>query len=676
MAPERRSSVLKRIEALRSDISLHDYRYYILAQPTISDHEYDALMRELVELERVHPELITPDSPSQRVGGTPTKQFPSVVHALPMLSLANTYNEEEIRDFDKRVRSLLGPEFYRFVCELKFDGIAISLRYESGILVRGATRGDGTQGDDITQNLKTIRSIPLRLVDPPKQYRNLEVRGEVFMERNDFRKMNEERELSGEKTFVNPRNSTAGTLKLQDPRIVAQRPLKFIAYYLRSDQKQSQNHYDDLRLLRQIGFPVSEHSEVCATVDEVIEFWKRWEEQRDSLPYDIDGIVVKVDSRAQQEKLGTIAKSPRWAIAFKFTARSAETILLDVKLQVGRMGTITPVAELKPVFVGGSTVSRATLHNEDYVRDLDIRIGDTVVVEKGGDVIPKVSGVVIAKRPAGTKPYRLTAACPECGSKISRPSDEANYYCENSECPAQVRGRIEHFAHRGAMDIEGLGEAVVDQLVSRGYIQNFADLYDLRPKATKLASLDRWGEKSVTNLLAAIDASTSRPFPRVLFALGIRHVGAGMAQLLVKHLTSVDAIMSARREDLETIPGIGPRIADSVYRFFQDKHNRALVERLRRTGLQMRERRSALRTPLAEKTFVLTGTLSTLSREEAKALIVSLGGVVASSVSKKTDYVVAGEEAGSKLQKARDLGIRTINERDFLALIAQSSSTT
>jgi DNA ligase (NAD+) len=676
MASERRSSVLKRLLTLRSEISTHDHHYYVLAQPTISDLQYDALMRELVELEHLYPDLVTPDSPSQRVGGSPTKEFPPVVHVVPMLSLANTYTEEEIKDFDQRVRSLLGREPFRYVCELKFDGVAISLRYENGIFVRGATRGDGTRGDDITQNLKTIRSIPLRLIDSPKQIRDLEVRGEVFMERNDFRKMNEARELAGEKTFVNPRNSAAGTLKLQDSRIVAQRPLKFIAYYLRSDRTESQSHHEDLRLLRQIGFPVSEHSKVCATVDEVIGFWKRWEERRDSLPYDIDGIVVKVDSRAQQEKLGTIAKSPRWAIAFKFTARSVETYLLDIRLQVGRTGTITPVAELKPVFVGGSTVSRATLHNEDYIRELDIRIGDTVIVEKGGDVIPKVSGVVLAKRPAGTKPYKLTSTCPECGSKISRPPDEANYYCENSECPAQVRGRIEHFAHRGAMDIEGLGEAVVDQLVSLGYVRRFADLYDLRSKAAKLASLDRWGEKSVSNLLAAIDASTSRPFFRVLFALGIRHVGAGVAQLLVKHIKSVDAIVSARREDLEMIPGVGPRIADSVYRFFQDKHNRALVDRLRQAGLQMRERQAATRTPLAEKTFVLTGTLSTLSREEAKALIVSMGGTVASSVSKKTDYVVVGEEAGSKLQKARDLGITVINEQDFLALVAKSSSTT
>lgn len=676
MASERRSSVLKRLESLRSEISAHDYRYYVLAQPTISDLAYDALMLELVELERLHPELVTPDSPSQRVGGSPTKEFPSVIHAVPMLSLANTYSEEEIKDFDRRVRSLLGHEPFRYVCELKFDGIAISLRYENGIFMRGATRGDGTQGDDITQNLKTIRSIPLRLFDPPKQIRDLEVRGEVFMERSDFQKMNEERQRAGEKTFVNPRNSAAGTLKLQDPRIVAQRPLKFIAYYLRSDDMTSQSHYDDLQMLRQVGFPVSAHSKVCPTVDDVVKFWARWEKQRDSLPYDIDGIVVKVDSRSQQEKLGAVAKSPRWAIAFKFTPRSVETNLLDIKLQVGRMGTITPVADLKPVFVGGSTVSRATLHNEDYIRELDIRIGDIVVVEKGGDVIPKVSGVVLAKRPAGTKPFKIATTCPECGSKISRPSDEANYYCENSECPAQIRGRIEHFAHRGAMDIEGLGEAVVDQLVSLGYIRHYADLYDLRGKASKLALLDRWGEKSVSNLLAAIDASASRPFSRVLFALGIRHVGAGLAQLLAKHLTSIDAIMSARREDLETIPGVGPRIGESVYRFFQDKHNRGVVERLRQAGLQMIERRPKSRSPLAEKTFVLTGTLRTLSREEAKALVVSLGGTVASSVSKKTDFVVVGEEAGSKLQKARDLGVPTINEQEFLALITKSSSIT
>ncbi len=676
MPSAQRSTAQKRIETLRSELREHDYRYYVLAQPAISDSQYDALMRELIDLESRNPGLVTPDSPSQRVGGVPTKEFPTVNHTVPMLSLSNTYNEEEVRDFDRRVRSLLGNESYEYVCELKFDGVAISLKYEGGVFVQGATRGDGVQGDEITQNLKTIRSIPLQLVDPPKGVTTIEVRGEVFMTRDGFQKMNAERELAGEKTFVNPRNSTAGTLKLQDSRIVAQRPLNFFGYYLFAQGQKLSSHSENLKLLRKLGFPVSEHSKRSRNIADVIAYWKKWEDERDALPYDIDGIVVKVDSLAQQERLGAIAKSPRWAIAFKFSSRSGQTILRDITLQVGRTGTITPVAELEPVFVGGTTVSRATLHNADYIAELDIRPGDTVVVEKGGDVIPKVSGVVKEKRPSGTRPYKFAAACPECGSKISRPAGEANYYCETSECPAQVRGRIEHFAHRGAMDIEGLGEAVVDQLVNLGYVRSYADLYDLHKREKQLASLERWGEKSARNLLEGIAASTSRPFTRVVYAVGIRHVGAGVAQLLVKHFPTMDRLMSATRDDLEQIPGVGPRIADSVARFFDDKHNRKLIGRLDKAGVCLAEQRpkTALKSPLWEKSFVLTGSLSTLTREEAKQKIEAAGGRVASSVSKNTDYVVVGEEAGSKLAKAKELGIQTLNEREFLSMIEKALS--
>jgi DNA ligase (NAD+) len=580
------SSTLKRIEELRKLLLEHDYRYYVLAQPTISDQQYDRLMRELIGLEREHPELATPDSPTQRVGGEPTKEFPTVTHAVPMLSLSNTYNEEEVRDFDRRVRSALGEEPFRYVCELKFDGVAISLTYEGGLLARGATRGDGFQGDEITQNLKTIRSIPLRLRTRKKGMEDLEVRGEVYMKRDDFRRMNEERELAGEKTFINPRNSAAGTLKLQDPKIVATRPLNFVAYFMRSGTTELSSHSENLRTLRELGFPVSEHARVSTTVDEVVRYWSEWEARRDDLPYDIDGVVVKVDSLAQQARLGTIAKSPRWAIAFKFAARQARTVLKSIRLQVGRIGTITPVADLEPVFVGGTTVSRATLHNEDYIKELDIRPGDTVVVEKGGDVIPKVSEVIREKRPRGTKPFTMPDKCPECGSKISRPEGEANYYCENSECPAQVRARIGHFAHRGAMDIEGLGEALVDQLVSLGFIQSYADLYELHKKRDRLVQLEHWGEKSADNLLAAIEESKKRPFWRVVFAIGIRHVGAGVTQLIVNHVRSMDKLMEASQEELQEIQGVGPRIAESVRRFFEDKHNRKLIERLRKARLQ------------------------------------------------------------------------------------------
>jgi DNA ligase (NAD+) len=668
------ASILKRIESLRAQLREHDYRYYVLAQPTISDREYDRLMRALVDLEKAYPETITPDSPSQRVGGQPTKEFQTVTHAVPMLSLSNTYNEDEVRDFDRRVRSVLGQEQFRYVCELKFDGVAVSLLFSSGVFFRGATRGGGFQGDDITQNLKTIRSIPLRVMQKKKGLKEFEVRGEVYMNREDFRRMNADRELAGEKVFINPRNSAAGTLKLQDPKIVARRPLNFVAYYLRSTEGGLVGHHGNLTILRELGFPVSQHSKVCKTVEAVVEYWKDWEKRRDSLPYDIDGVVVKVDSLAQQSRLGMIAKSPRWAIAFKFAARQATTVLHEIKLQVGRVGTITPVAELEPVFVGGSTVSRATLHNEDYIKELDIRPGDSVVVEKGGDVIPKVSSVVKEKRPPGTKPFAMPNKCPECGSRISRPEEEANYYCENSECPAQIRARIEHFAHRGAMDIEGLGEAVVDQLVDLGFVHNYADLYELHKRKRELVNLERWGEKSVENLLAAIDNSKQRSFNRVLFALGIRHVGASVAQLLVKQFATMDALMNASIDELQTIQGVGPQIADSVRRFLEDKHNAKIVEKLRRAKLQFEEKlqRVVRHSPFSGKTVVLTGTLSALSRDEAKEKIEELGGRIASSVSSKTDFVVVGADAGSKLDKAKKLGVRTIDEDEFSKLVSSS----
>jgi DNA ligase (NAD+) len=668
------ASILKRIENLRAQLREHDYRYYVLAQPTISDQDYDRRMRELLNLEKAYPETVTPDSPSQRVGGQPTKEFQTVAHAVPMLSLSNTYNEEEVRDFDRRVRSVLGQEAFRYVCELKFDGVAVSLLFKGGVFLKGATRGDGTQGDDITQNLKTIRSIPLRVMGKKGGLTEFEVRGEVFMRREDFRRMNEDRELAGDKLFINPRNSAAGTLKLQDPKIVAGRPLNFVAYYLRSPEGELVGHHDNLKKLRDLGFPVSEHSKVCKNVEAVVEYWKDWEERRDTLPYDIDGVVVKVDSLSQQTRLGMIAKSPRWAIAFKFAARQETTVLREIKLQVGRVGTITPVAELEPVFVGGSTVSRATLHNEDYIKELDIRVGDTVVVEKGGDVIPKVSSVVKEKRPSGTKPFAMSNKCPDCGSRISRPEEEANYYCENSECPAQIRARIEHFAYRGAMDIEGLGEAVVDQLVSLGFVRNYADLYELHRRKSELVNLDRWGEKSVENLLAAIETSKQRPFSRVLYALGIRHVGASVAQLLVNHLRTMDALMNASHDDLQTIQGVGPQIADSVRRFLQDKHNSKIVEKLRKADLRFEEklRRAVRQSPISGKIFVLTGTLSTFSREEAKQKIEELGGRVSSSVSSKTDFVVVGADSGSKLGKAKKLGVRTMDEDEFSRLVHRS----
>ncbi len=666
-----RESASRRAERLREEIRDHDYRYYVLADPSISDQSYDQLLRELSELEEQNPEIRTQDSPTQRVGGQATKQFPTVTHNVPMLSLANTYNEQEVRDFDRRVRSGLDATPYRYVSELKVDGVAVSLLYRNGILVRGATRGDGAQGDDVTGNIKTIRSIPLRLREISPTMQEMEVRGEVYMTRLDFEAMNKERERNGERTFVNPRNSAAGTLKLQDPKVVSRRPLQFMPYTLLAAGAGLESHYKNLEALRSLGFRVSGHTRLCNTIEDVIEFWKEWEVRRAKLEYDIDGVVVKVDSLEQQERLGAIAKSPRWAIAFKFAARKQQTVLRSILLQVGRVGTVTPVAELEPVFVAGTTVSRATLHNEDYIRELDVRPGDTVVVEKGGDVIPKVSAVVREQRKPGSKPFRMPGKCPECGSRIFRPADEANYYCVNSECPAQIRARIEHFAHRGAMDIEGLGEAAVNQLVEGGFIRNYADIYDLGRRRKELAGLDRWGEKSTLNLLEGIERSKERPFSKVLFALGIRHVGSGVAQVLSANTGSMDSLMKSGPADLLEIPGIGPQIADSVVRFFGDAHNRALIERLRKAGIRLEEKSKKRSTSSAfsGKTIVLTGTLEHMTREAARERIEALGGRVSSSVSKKTDYVVVGADAGTKLDQARNLGVRTLTEQEFLALL-------
>jgi len=654
---------------LRQEILDHDYRYYVKADPTVSDEQYDVLLRELQRIEDKYPDLRTEDSPTQRVGGEPTKDFPSVTHRPAMLSLTNSYSEGDVCEFDKRIRGLLGDEKPVYVAELKIDGVAISLHYTEGVFRQGATRGDGARGDDITANLRTIRSLPLRLRTTSKESPTMQVRGEAFMHRDDFEKMNSQRIAAGEKSFINPRNSTAGTLKMQDSRIVASRPIRFYAYALHSDTSSEETHYDNLTAMRGMGLPVNEHTKRCDTIQEVIEYWKRWEERRDTLPYDIDGVVIKVDSLRQQKQLGSIAKSPRWAIAFKFKSRKAETSLKGISFQVGRTGTITPVAELEPIFVGGSTVSRATLHNSDYIEELDLRVGDTVVVEKGGDVIPKVSAVVLAKRQARAKKFSMPSRCPECKTELHRPPDEANYFCENAQCPAQVRGRIEHWAHRGAMDIEGLGEAVVDQLVALKLVNNVADLYSLHDHRGQLTELDRWGEKSVANLLEGIEKSKEQPFHRTLFALGIRHVGASVARILADRYDSVEMLQRASEEDLQEISGVGPRIAESIVHFLRDKQNSAMIRQLRKAGVVFASQAKSDGGRLSGKQFVLTGTLTSCTREEAKALIERNGGVVASTVSKKIHYVVVGKDAGSKLQKARSLGIPTLSENDFLTMV-------
>ncbi len=675
MAPEQSrkktadATIVRKVDKLRKELLRHDHLYYVLAQPEISDGQYDILMRELQALEAEHPELSAPDSPTQRVGGEPTKEFPTFTHAIPMLSLANAYSEEEIRDFDSRVKSILVDRPCSYVCEVKFDGVSLTLRYQKGLLSVGATRGDGTQGDNITNNVKTIRSIPLRLEIADKSFQDCEVRGEVVMFRKDFERMNEERERAGEKTFINPRNSVAGTLKLQDPKIVATRPLRFFAYSLLQARGKQNSHFDNLNALRRIGFSTDSRAKICESVEDVIAYWKGMEEQRDKLPFDIDGVVVKVNSLSSQEILGAIAKSPRWAVAFKFTSRKAETKLEDIRLQVGRVGTVTPVAILHPVFLGGTTVSRASLYNEDYTRELDIRVGDTVVVEKGGDVIPKISAVILGKRPGNTKPFAFPHKCPECGSEIARLEGEAHYFCDNYECPMQIRGRIEHWASRGAMDIEGLGEAVVEQLVSHGFVKNVADLYSLHRKREELIALERWGEKSVQNLLGGIEKSKLKPYHRVLYSLGVRHVGAGVAGVLVDHFGSIDVLKKATHEDLESVNEIGPKIAESILLFFKDLRHLEIIERLRATGVRFNVDRKKNKGPLAGKVFVLTGIMGSMTRNRAKEMIEEAGGKVAATVSKQVDVVIAGEEAGSKLDKARRLGINVWDEKKFLSLI-------
>jgi len=666
-----KAEIKKKIEALRDELREHDYKYYVLANPIISDRQYDALLAQLVGLEKEYPEFSSPDSPTLRIGDQPAKGFPTVEHQVPMLSLANTYSEEELLDFDRRVQNILKTSDYSYVSELKLDGVSVALVYRDGKFVQGATRGDGIRGEDITQNLKTIRSIPIVLHSASKLLRSFEVRGEVVMEKEQFLKINAEREREGEKLFANPRNLVAGTLKQLDPRAVAERPMKIFLYYLLTEEKKLTRQWDNLRLLKEFGLPTNPYARKCKSIAEVKTFCDEWEKKRDTLPYEIDGVVVKVDSLRQQDILGSVAKSPRWAIAYKFESRKAETILNGITLQVGRTGTITPVAELHPVFLAGSTIRRATLNNEDYIRSLDIRIGDTVVVEKGGDVIPKVTGIVKEKRPNKTRKFIFPSLCPVCESRLVRPEDEANYFCENYQCPAQVRGRLEHFAVRGAMDIDGLGEQVIDEFVTIKLLNDVADIYDLHRHKEHILSRERWAEKRLNNLLDGIEKSKMQPFHRVLFALGIRFAGAGVTRVLAIHFHTLERLKSASIEELEAVTDIGPRIAESVHRYFHDTENRVLLERLQKAGLKFteEEKKTTANPAITGKTFVLTGTLQRFTRTQASEYISEHGGTVSSSVSKRTDYVVAGDEAGSKFDRAKSLGVRVLNEDQFIELM-------
>jgi DNA ligase (NAD+) len=661
--------VKKKIEELRRKIKDADYKYYVLAQPDIDDYKYDLMLNELTELEKEYPQLVTSDSPTQRVSGEPTKVFKVVHHKTPMLSLNNSYNFEDLDDFDRRIRNILKDENFEYICELKFDGIAISLVYENGNLKSGATRGDGYKGDDVTTNLKTIKSIPLSV---ESDLINFEVRGEVYFRKEDFIKINEEQELKGQKIFANARNTAAGTLKLKNNKIVASRPLQIFTYSLRSDEAGLRTHYDGIKILEKLKFPVNPLYKKVKNIEEVKEFCNEIEGMRDSLPYEIDGVVIKINLLAQQEKLGTVSRSPRWAIAYKYKAKEAITKLNNIILQVGRVGTITPVAELQPVFLAGSTISRATLHNFDEIRRKDIRIGDYVKIEKGGDVIPKVTEVLIKERKKGSIEFPLPEKCPVCGTDLIKPEDEVCYYCPNFSCPAQVQGRIEHFVHRNAMEIEGLGESIIELFIQKSLLKNYADIFELKKHREELISIERFGQKSVDNLLNAIESSKEKPFEKVLFALGIRHVGERTAKILAGHFRSIDDLINATQEEIESIHEIGPKIAESIYNFFKEENNLNLIEKLKAEGLKFESERKIIakqNEKISNKTFVLTGTLEKYKRDEAKDIIENLGGKVTGSVSKNTDYVLAGDDPGSKLDKANKLGVKVLSEAEFDEMI-------
>ena len=664
--------VSEKINALRETLRHHESLYYVLDAPEVSDAQYDTWMRELRALEEEHPELRTEDSPTQRVGGKPKEGFVKVAHSRPMLSLDNAYDEAELREWDRRVRELAGEETVAYVCELKMDGLSLALTYENARLVRGVTRGDGVIGEDVTSNVRTIRSVPLS-ISPARMLAsglpaNFEVRGEVVLPMAAFQKLNAERVEQGLAPAANPRNAAAGTLRTLEPNIVAQRRLDFYAYfgltesgYIFSQQSES------LDALNTAGFRVNPKRALVQNIDAAWEFIAKADALRESLPYEIDGVVIKVNSRALQDKLGFTGRAPRWAIAYKFAARSAATQVQNITVQVGRTGKLTPVAELTPVPIGGTTVSRATLHNADEITRLDLKIGDWVTVERGGDVIPKVVAVLREKRPADTRDFIFPTHCPECGSIVVREEDEVDFRCINVNCPARLRESLLYFSARKVMNIEGLGEAVVNQLTERGLVRNLADIYQLDEAA--LLSLDRIGEKTAQSLLQEIARSKQAPLDRVLLGLGIRFVGERTAQFLADAFGSMDRLMQASTEELERVQEIGPRISMSIQEFFQVPANRELIEKLRQAGLNFTAEQKKISSKLSGLTFVLTGTLPTLTREEAKERIEREGGNVSGSVSKKTSYVVAGNEAGSKLDKARKLGVPILNEVELMELL-------
>ncbi len=663
-------SIKEKIEALREELREHNYKYYVLASPSISDYEFDMKLKELQALEEKYPEYMDATSPTMRVGGAVTKSFETVVHEHRMYSLDNSYSKEELLDWEKRVLRILGDSEVSFTCELKYDGASISITYENGELVRGVTRGDGFQGDDVTANIRTIKSVPLRLRgDFPSKFH---IRGEIVLPLDGFARMNEERVNSGEDPYMNPRNTAAGSLKLQDSSLVAERPLECLLYGITGNNLNFSSQYEMLLKAREWGFKVPSAAKLCKSTDEVMEYLEYWDTKRHDLPYETDGVVVKVNSFQHQEELGYTAKSPRWALAYKFKSEQAVTLLNEITYQVGRTGAITPVANLEPVLLAGTTVKRASLHNADQIAKLDIREGDTVFVEKGGEIIPKIVGVDLSKRPANSRPTIYITNCPECGTELIRKEGEAQHFCPNENgCPPQITGRIQHFISRKALDIEGLGIETVEMLYKEGLINNYADLYTLTKD--QLMPLERMAEKSAENLINGVAASVTIPFERVLFGLGIRYVGETVAKKLAKAYKNIDALMAATADDLVMVDEIGERIAESTVNFFSDEKNRDIINRLKEYGLQFsltEEQLDAQTEKLKGQSFVVSGVFEKVSRTELKKHIEDNGGKVSSSISSKTSYVVAGANMGpSKKIKAENFGIPIISEDDFLAML-------
>lgn len=661
-----REQAAKRITRLREEIKYHEKKYYIENNPQISDFEFDELVKDLERLEKLYPDLITPESPTQRVGEKPVEGFPTVIHKLPMLSLDNCFSVEELQEFEERIKRLLPGEEINYVAELKIDGLSISILYRDGKYAQAVTRGDGVRGDDVTANVKTIRSLPLVLNDS----REIEVRGEVFLPFASFQKINQEQEKQGKTLFANPRNAASGSIRLLDPKEVAVRKLDAFLYYIFVEGRELPTQWEALKKLSMLGFKANPSARLCPALGDVVAFWEEWREKRESLDYDVDGIVIKVNREKQRRALGTTAKSPRWAISFKFPARQATTRISDIKVQVGRTGALTPVAVLEPVQLSGTTITRSTLHNEDEIKRKDIRIGDWVLIERSGDVIPKVVAVMKERRTGKEKKFPFPSRCPVCGSSTFRAEDEAISRCTNPSCPAKLRESILHFASRRAMNIEGLGDALVDQLLEKKLVRAVPDIYALR--FDDLVSLERMGPKSSRNLLEEIEGSKRRDLAALIFALGIRHVGEKLAQTLASNFKTLDALVKATEEELTQVEDIGPTVAESIHFFFRQPENNALIQKLKEAGLnfRIREERRGGR-PLEGKTFVLTGTLRSFSRDEAQAVIESFGGKVSSSVSSKTDYLVVGEAPGSKLDKAAKLGVSALSEEAFLKLIGK-----